>query len=325
MIEEKACSRCKEALAKPGQRWCRACFAAYMRESRARHVAGGFAYVCAGCGGFAEAGDFMIDSGLTLTCPECGGQTIADLFTPDGRAQLYRDAEVGKTERLNLEAGTEHADAGGRLMIRVLIESPFAGDRRLNLAYLSAAILDSLMRGEAPFAGHLFYTRVLDDNVPTERALGINAGHSWGLAAELTAVYTDLGISGGMKLGVERAVEVGRPVEMRSLPPWADLGNAVATRVLLHGESLNIEVRCAGCQRPTWTTYVPGLPASAPPGELCGCVFTTSQGVGHAGRLVKDKCELPTGHDGPHRGGAWGGVMSLPQVFCALCTKQRGV
>lgn len=62
----------------------------------------------------------------------------------------------------------------------VLIESPFAGDVKGNIAYAQAAILDCLHRGEAPFASHLFYTDVLDDNNPKEREMGIEAGLSIG-------------------------------------------------------------------------------------------------------------------------------------------------
>ena len=36
-------------------------------------------------------------------------------------------------------------------MIRVIIESPYAGDVEKNLRYLRAAMHDCLMRGEAPF------------------------------------------------------------------------------------------------------------------------------------------------------------------------------
>lgn len=99
----------------------------------------------------------------------------------------------------------------------VYIESPFAGDRKRNAAYLKACMLDSLKRGEAPFASHALYTQFLDDDVPEERALGIEAGLAWGAKAELTVVYIDLGISGGMKLGIDRALAEGRPVEQREL------------------------------------------------------------------------------------------------------------
>ncbi|WP_456298617.1 DUF7768 domain-containing protein [Brevibacterium antiquum] len=41
----------------------------------------------------------------------------------------------------------------------MVLESPFAGDTPTNLAYARAAMHDSLMRGEAPFASHMLYTQ----------------------------------------------------------------------------------------------------------------------------------------------------------------------
>ena len=104
----------------------------------------------------------------------------------------------------------------------VLVESPFAGDVKRNLAYLRAAMRDCLLRGEAPFASHALYTQpgVLDDDKSDERALGIEAGLRWGKRADATVVYSDLGISQGMALGIRRAVAEGRPVERRTLPGW---------------------------------------------------------------------------------------------------------
>ncbi len=103
--------------------------------------------------------------------------------------------------------------------IVVLLESPYAGNVDLNETYARAAMRDCLLRGEAPFASHLLYTQrgVLDDMAPSERTLGIEAGLAWGSFAKKTVVYVDLGISGGMHLGIERAKAQGRPVEMRTL------------------------------------------------------------------------------------------------------------
>lgn len=99
----------------------------------------------------------------------------------------------------------------------VLIESPFKGDEEVNRAYAMAAMRDSLLRGEAPFASHLLYTQMLDDSDPTERSIGIEAGLVIGSFAVATVVYQDLGISEGMKYGIERAELEGRPVEYRSI------------------------------------------------------------------------------------------------------------
>jgi hypothetical protein len=104
----------------------------------------------------------------------------------------------------------------------VVIESPFAGDVEKNIAYARAAVSDCLKRGEAPIASHLLYTQpgILDDTIPEERALGIEAGLLWGEKAEMTVVYVDRGISKGMTYGIERAHRAGRPVEHRSLESW---------------------------------------------------------------------------------------------------------
>jgi hypothetical protein len=102
----------------------------------------------------------------------------------------------------------------------VLVESPYAGNIARNTAYARAAMRDCLLRGEAPFASHLLYTQVLDDNLPSERSLGIEAGLAWGQRADLTVLYIDLGITPGMRKGIARARDEGRPVETRSLPEW---------------------------------------------------------------------------------------------------------
>lgn len=102
-------------------------------------------------------------------------------------------------------------------MRRVILESPYAGEVELNVSYARACVRDCLLRGEAPIASHLLFTQpgILRDEVPEERALGIEAGLAWGVEAEATVVYTDLGISRGMRYGIERAEKEGRPVEYR--------------------------------------------------------------------------------------------------------------
>lgn len=99
----------------------------------------------------------------------------------------------------------------------VILESPYAGEVDKHLVYARLAMRDCLLRGEAPYASHLLYTQpgVLDDKNPEERRLGIDAGLAWGAKAEATVVYVDLGISSGMREGIRRAHDEGRPVEMR--------------------------------------------------------------------------------------------------------------
>ena len=104
-------------------------------------------------------------------------------------------------------------------MRRVIVETPFAGDVMRNILYIHACIRDCFMRNEAPFASHAFYTQdgILDDKIPRERALGMEAGFAWGEVAEATVVYTDYGILAGMQEGINRALAAGRPVEYRKL------------------------------------------------------------------------------------------------------------
>jgi hypothetical protein len=106
-------------------------------------------------------------------------------------------------------------------MRRVILESPFASPtiwgRWLNWRYARRCMRDSLLRGEAPMVSHLLYTQALDDRDPKERKIGIEAGLAWGDEADATAVYTDRGISRGMRLGIERAHAEKRPVSYRSL------------------------------------------------------------------------------------------------------------
>lgn len=105
----------------------------------------------------------------------------------------------------------------------VIIESPFAGDVQANVLYARLAVRDSLLRGEAPIASHLLYTQegILNDNIPSERQHGIDAGLAWGAVADKTVVYVDRGISQGMEYGIMRAKREGRPLEFRSLPQFA--------------------------------------------------------------------------------------------------------
>lgn len=102
----------------------------------------------------------------------------------------------------------------------VILESPYAGDIEANVAYARACVRDALSLGDAPIASHLLYTQpgILDDGIPYQRAWGIDAGLAWGRVAQATVVYTDRGISRGMQLGIDRAIQEGRKVEYRTLP-----------------------------------------------------------------------------------------------------------
>ena len=102
-------------------------------------------------------------------------------------------------------------------MEKVIIESPFAGDTERNILYLKECMKDCFKRGEAPFASHLLYTQILDDLIPNERTLGIEAGLEWGKVSDKVVVYQDYGLSHGMKLGIDRAIKEKRKIEYRRI------------------------------------------------------------------------------------------------------------
>jgi hypothetical protein len=124
-----------------------------------------------------------------------------------------------------------------------IIESPFSGDQVLNIQYARRAMRDSIQRGEIPYASHLLYTQVLNDDEPTERALGMAIGQQMlriiaaGVFSNSTfgavcAVYDDLGLSPGMKQGIEWAAKHGIQIEFRQVPEWPNAMTAPATNVV---------------------------------------------------------------------------------------------
>lgn len=111
--------------------------------------------------------------------------------------------------------------------------------QRENITYARRALRDSLDRGEAPFASHLLYPQALDDNTPDGRDLGLELERHWfGAAIDackgrekeiILAVYTDRGLSSGMKQMIEYAVNSSYCVklEFRSLPNGSDIDDHI--------------------------------------------------------------------------------------------------
>lgn len=109
--------------------------------------------------------------------------------------------------------------------LRIVIESPLSAPDRdgieRNKDYAKRAVVDSLRRGEAPYASHLLFDQpgILNELLPEERELGMQCGFIWGAAADKVAVYADYGISGGMRRGIDMAEKRGIMVEYRYLEP----------------------------------------------------------------------------------------------------------
>lgn len=102
-------------------------------------------------------------------------------------------------------------------MRRVVLESPYAGDLELNVAYLKKALRHALSVGDAPIASHRMFPGILDDDDKPQRALGMLAGHAWIEVAEAMVVYADLGVSPGMRGAIEIAERHGVKVEYRRI------------------------------------------------------------------------------------------------------------
>lgn len=116
-----------------------------------------------------------------------------------------------------------YADDFGAVEVRVYGGSAIGRDREhalqlaqidRNVRYARRAMLDSLERGEAPYASHLLYTQVLSDANPEQRQRGLEAGWAWQSSADAIVVYTDWGISPGMQAAIDMATI---PVEYRSI------------------------------------------------------------------------------------------------------------
>jgi hypothetical protein len=107
----------------------------------------------------------------------------------------------------------------------VVVESPYAATEHRTLEqhreYLRLALGDCIRRGEAPMASHHLYPEILDDDSPYERQMGIRAGLAWGVHAELVAVYSQLGVSPGMKQAIDYYKAQGKPIEWRAVDPRA--------------------------------------------------------------------------------------------------------
>jgi hypothetical protein len=106
----------------------------------------------------------------------------------------------------------------------VILESPYAGEVALNLAYVHRCVLHALSSGEAPFASHLLYTTALDDNDPDGRSRGMAAGHSWRKLVDTCVVYLDRGLSPGMIEGIRASFQLGHVIISRNIDQPKDDG-----------------------------------------------------------------------------------------------------
>lgn len=93
----------------------------------------------------------------------------------------------------------------------VYVCSPYSGNVSENVQKAKRAMLFCLKQGHAPFAPHLLYPQILDDSLPSERELGMNAGMEVLGAADMMYVFGDV-ISVGMQLEIDEAKFMKVPI-----------------------------------------------------------------------------------------------------------------
>ena len=117
-------------------------------------------------------------------------------------------------------------------MATIIVESPYGGEQlEKNIEYAWLCVQDSVKRGEAPIAFHLFYTQqnpitkqyAREHNYQTDpthwitREQGMTCANAWRHQATKTVFYVDLGISPGMKLAQEYCDQHHLLYETRSI------------------------------------------------------------------------------------------------------------
>ena len=101
----------------------------------------------------------------------------------------------------------------------VVLESPYKATESHSVeqhrVYLAHCLTDCRKRSEEPHASH--YGLMGDDDDELQRQLGIRAGWQWGELAEYVVVYSDFGVSEGMKLSIDNYTKLGKRIEWRKL------------------------------------------------------------------------------------------------------------
>lgn len=146
-------------------------------------------------------------------------------------------------------------------MKRVFVCSPYRGDIVANVAVARAACREVLRQGGTPFAPHLLYPDLLDDDVAEERASGICAGLAWlavadeilvvgepteGMRQEIAAAQT-IGVpirrvARPEALSVARRARIGDALRCRLAFVWADWGALLALAL-----TVLVFLVCPGC------------------------------------------------------------------------------
>lgn len=108
----------------------------------------------------------------------------------------------------------------------VVIISPFMVEdptkRELFYRYAKRCAQDSMRRNEAPLVSHVFYYDMFGfSTVAIERDLGFNSQLTWIRKTDLVVVYSDFGITQGMKAAIDYAKFKNKKIEFRKISSTA--------------------------------------------------------------------------------------------------------
>jgi len=126
---------------------------------------------------------------------------------------------------------------------RAFIISPLSGDVVRNIQYAKKCMHDAFARGYAPFAGHLLYPQVLNDNDPKERMFSMNAAYAFLETCSIALCYLDLGASTGMVADCLKGAELKVHIEYTSILGHIPRVDAIHGLALPHSH-----MPCATCQ-----------------------------------------------------------------------------
>jgi hypothetical protein len=128
-------------------------------------------------------------------------------------------------------------------MKRVFLISPYSGDVERNLKYADKCQTFCFSSGLAPFAGHILYPRVLDDNIEKDRDFGMRSAYAWLSVADMAVAFMDLGVSRGMRADLDAARRLSVPIQYLSLNGSPILVDPIHNLKLPHAH-----MPCALCQ-----------------------------------------------------------------------------
>jgi hypothetical protein len=105
--------------------------------------------------------------------------------------------------------------------VRVYIASPYHTNTQRDTfdRYLLQCLDDSISKGEAPYAPHIYLPqcKLCNDNDKESRNRGLEIGRKFLVICQLVAVYKDFGISEGMQGEMDYAKSLKIPINIRSI------------------------------------------------------------------------------------------------------------